>query len=91
MTDSAQRPDDGRGGRVARFAFRLVLGAILTSPIAVGFWLAPKADNMPPPPELTAPPSVTNLPDAVRRVLPAAGLEHQSQTTVQPATLASGG
>ena len=77
MTDMAHRSDD-IGGRVARLALRVLLVAILASPVAVGFLLAPKADDMPPPPELTAPPAVTNLPDAVRRALPN---EVQSQTT----------
>jgi len=71
MTDLAERSDDGLG-RIGRLAFRVLLVLILASPIAVGFLLAPKADDMPPPPELTAPPSVTTLPDAVRRVLPTA-------------------
>ncbi len=88
MMDLAQRTEFGVGGRVGRLAFRVLITTILVSPIAVGFWLAPKADDMPPPPELTAPPTVTNLPDAVRRVLP--GAEHQSQTT-QPASLSTGG
>jgi hypothetical protein len=42
---------------------------------------------MPPPPELTAPPAVTNLPDAMRRALPAGDV--QSQTT--SVTASSGG
>ncbi len=78
MTDLAQRSDD-TGGRLARMALRVLLVAILASPVAVGFLLAPKADDMPPPPELTAPPTVTNLPDVIRRVLP--GGDVQSQTT----------
>lgn len=93
MTDLTDQSDDDFGGPYGRLVFRVLLGVILASPIAVGFWLAPKADDMPSPPELTAPPSVTTLPDAVRRVLPAtaSGPDTQSQTTIQPAALASGG
>lgn len=80
MTDLAQRADDF-GGRFGRLALRVLLILILASPVGVGFLLAPKADDMPPPPELTAPPAVTNLPDALRRVLPN---EAQSQTVSQP-------
>lgn len=86
MTDLAQRADD-IGGRFGRLALRVLLIAILASPVAVGFLLAPKADDMPPPPELTAPPAVTNLPDAMRRALP--GGDVQSQTTT--VTVSSGG
>jgi hypothetical protein len=71
MTDLAGRSDDGLG-RFGRLALRVVLVLILASPIVVGFLLAPKADDMPPPPELVAPASVTTLPEAVRRVLPTA-------------------
>ncbi|MBM3547010.1 MAG: hypothetical protein FJX54_08650 [Alphaproteobacteria bacterium] len=71
MTDLAERSEDGLG-RIGRLALRAVLVLILASPIVVGFLLAPKADDMPPPPELTAPASVTTLPEAVRRVLPTA-------------------
>jgi hypothetical protein len=89
MTDLAQRTEYGLGGRIGRLAFRALIATILVSPIAVGFWLAPKADDMPPPPELTAPPTVTNLPDAVRRVWPVG--EHQSQSVAPPATVVSSG
>lgn len=84
MTDLAHRADD-IGGRFGRLALRVLLIMILASPVAVGFLLAPKADDMPPPPELTAPPTVTNLPDAMRR---ATG-DVQSQTTT--VTVSSGG
>jgi hypothetical protein len=86
MTDLAHGADD-IGGRFGRLALRALLIMILASPVAVGFLLAPKADDMPPPPELTAPPTITNLPDAMRRALPAADV--QSQTT--SATVSSGG
>ncbi|MSP49938.1 MAG: hypothetical protein EXQ95_11525 [Alphaproteobacteria bacterium] len=91
MTNLMEHAGDGFGGRYGRLALRVALAAVLASPIAVGFWLAPKADDMPPPPELTAPPSVTSLPDAARRVLPAAGQDRPSETTLQPAALAGGG
>jgi hypothetical protein len=86
MTDLAHGADD-IGGRFGRLGLRVLLIMILASPVAVGFLLAPKADDMPPPPELTAPPTITNLPDAMRRALPAADV--QSQTT--SATVSSGG
>ena len=88
MTNLAHRPETAPGSRLGRLALRLMLAVILMSPIGVGFWLAPKADNMPTPPELTAPPSTTTLPDAVRRVLPTLG---QDQTTARPTSVASGG
>lgn len=86
MTDLAHRADD-IGGRFGRMALRVLLIMVLASPVAVGFLLAPKADDMPPPPELTAPPAVTNLPDAMRHALPAGDV--QSQTT--SVTASSGG
>ena len=86
MTDLAHGADD-IGGRFGRLGLRVLLIMILASPVAVGFLLAPKADDMPPPPELTAPPTITNLPDAMRRAMPAADV--QSQTT--SATVSSGG
>lgn len=88
MTDLAQRPDD-TGGRIGRVVLRVLLAAILVSPVAVGFLLAPKADDMPPPPELTAPPAVSNLSDSLRRIAPAA--EVQSQTTTTVTAVSSGG
>ena len=88
MKDLARGPRPATGGRLGRLALRFVLAIILVSPIGVGFWLAPKAGDMPTPPELTAPPSTTTLPDAVRRVLPTLG---QDQTTARPTAIASGG
>lgn len=88
MTHMTHGSESAAGGRLGSLALRLVLAVILASPIGVGFWLAPKADNMPTPPELTAPPSTTSLPDAVRRVLPTLG---QDQTTARPTTIATGG
>lgn len=88
MTDLAHGSEPAPGGRLGRLALRLVLAIILVSPIGVGFWLAPKAGDMPTPPELTAPPSTTTLPDAVRRVLPTLG---QDQTTARPTPVATGG
>ncbi len=88
MTDLVHGPGAAPGSRYGRLALRLLLAVILVSPIGVGFWLAPKADSMPTPPELTAPPSTTALPDAVRRVLPTLG---QDQTTARPTSIASGG
>lgn len=87
MTHMTLGSESAAGGRLGRLALRLVLAVILASPIGVGFWLAPKADNMPTPPELTAPPRPP-LPDAVRRVLPTLG---QDQTTARPTTIATGG
>lgn len=88
MTDLAHESNTAPGGRLGRLALRLVLAIILVSPIGVGFWLAPKAEHMPTPPELAAPPSTTSLPDAVRRVLPTLG---QDQTTARQTEVASGG
>ncbi len=88
MTDLVHGSGTAPGSRYGRLALRLLLAVILVSPIGVGFWLAPKADSMPTPPELTAPPSTTALPDAVRRVLPTLG---QDQTTARPTSIASGG
>ena len=85
MTYMTHGSESAVGGRLGGLALRLVLAVILASPIGVGFWLAPKADNMPTPPELTAPPSTTALPDAVRRAL------GQDQTTARPTTIATGG
>lgn len=88
MMDLAHGSSTAPGSRLGRLALRLLLGVILVSPIGVGFWLAPKADSMPTPPELSAPPSTTALPDAVRRLLPTLG---QDQTTARPSAVASGG
>ena len=55
MTDLAQRSEPGMGVRIGRLLMRLFLTLIIASPIAVGFWLAPKAGDVPPPPELTPP------------------------------------
>jgi hypothetical protein len=73
-----------------RLAIRVALAIILASPIAVGFWLAPKADDMPAPPELTAPPSVTTLPEAVRRALPMTAGDGQAPRPLSP-PLSTGG
>jgi hypothetical protein len=88
MTDLAQRSDDGFAGRFGRVVLKVVLVLILASPVLVGFLLAPKAEDMPPPPELTAPSSVTTLPEAVRRLLPAAA-QDQTQPT-RPSTMSGG-
>jgi hypothetical protein len=89
MTDLVERSGPGIGGRLGRAALRVLLVLILASPILVGFLLAPKADDMPPPPELAAPPSVTSLPEAVRRILPASVLD-QTQTKDRTQTLSGG-
>ena len=70
MTYMTHGSESAVGGRLGGLALRLVLAVILASPIGVGFWLAPKADDMPTPPELTAPPLDHRL---ARRRPPRAG------------------
>ena len=65
-----------------------MLALVIASPIGVGFWLAPKADDMAPPPELATPPTA-GLPDAVMRMLPTLGEDQSSDA--RPTTLASDG
>jgi hypothetical protein len=88
MTDLAQRIEPGISVRIGRLLVRLLLTLIIASPIAVGFWLAPKAGDVPSPPEL--PPAPTSaLPETLFRGLPTIGQEQPSGT--QPANLARGG
>lgn len=92
MTDLAERLEVGLGSRLGRMVVRALLLGVLVSPIGVGFWLAPKADDMPPPPELTAPPSATALPEAVRRVLPTLGQDQSSNAGAgRPSSLTTTG
>jgi hypothetical protein len=88
MTELAERITRAWGGRLGRLLAKLALTLIIASPIGVGFWLAPKADDMRPPPEF-APPPKSGLPEALMRALPTLG---QDQSTgAKPASLTSGG
>jgi hypothetical protein len=87
MTDLAQRSEPAVGVRIGRLIGRLLLTLIIASPIAVGFWLAPKAGDVPPPPEL--PPPTSSLPDALLRGLPTIGQDQPASTG--PVRLTSGG
>jgi hypothetical protein len=88
MTELAERFSEAWGSRIGRLVARLALTLIIASPIGVGFWLAPKAEDMRPPPEF-APPPKPGLPDALIRALPTLG---QGQSSgAHPASLTSGG
>jgi hypothetical protein len=64
MSDLTEKKAKGTG----RVLVRMMLGAALLSPVAIGVLLAPKASDMTANPEL-APPPATALPDAVRNFL----------------------
>jgi hypothetical protein len=88
MTDLAQRAEPGLGVRIGRLFGRILLTLIIASPIAVGFWLAPKAGDAPPPPEFAPPPS-SALPDALIRGLPTVGQDQPANA--RPINLTSSG
>jgi hypothetical protein len=70
MSDLAEKTYNGAGsiGGAGRVLVRIMLGAVLLSPVGVGVLLAPKASDMTANPEL-APPPATALPDAARTLL----------------------